>query len=115
MNETISMTKMIIPCLHTLPVEHVYRILDNLHQLEILFSFYDVCTRLNAIISTYHRYKTITTLCLSWNVIGNEGLQYLANIFKINTTLTTLKLQGNHIDAQGAQYLADILQNNKVR
>ncbi|CAF1393336.1 unnamed protein product [Rotaria sordida] len=58
---------------------------------------------------------TITTLCLSWNVIGNEGLQYLANIFKINTTLTTLKLQGNHIDAQGAQYLADILQNNKVR
>jgi hypothetical protein len=41
----------------TLPVELVYRILDNLDQLTILLSVCDVCTRLNAIIETYHRYQ----------------------------------------------------------
>jgi hypothetical protein len=41
----------------TLPVDIVYRILDNLDQLEILLSVQDVCTRLNAIIESYHQYK----------------------------------------------------------
>jgi hypothetical protein len=43
--------------LATLPIELIYRILDNLDPLEILLSVQDVCTRLNAIIESYHQYK----------------------------------------------------------
>jgi hypothetical protein len=45
------------PSLITLPVEFVYRILDQLDELTILISFRDVCTRLNEIIDTYTRYQ----------------------------------------------------------
>ncbi len=41
----------------TLPVELVYRILDHLDVSTILLSVRDTCSRLNAIIDTYHRYK----------------------------------------------------------
>ncbi len=43
--------------LHTLPVELVYCILDNLDQLTILLSLRNVCARLNDITDTYHRYQ----------------------------------------------------------
>jgi hypothetical protein len=43
--------------LHTLPVELVYSVLDNLDQLAILLSVRNVCIRLNAITDTYSRYK----------------------------------------------------------
>jgi hypothetical protein len=42
---------------HTLPVELVYRIFDNLDVLTILLSLRDVCIRLNIILDTYHRFK----------------------------------------------------------
>ncbi len=45
--------------LHTLPVELVYRILDNLEPETIFWSCHNVCTRLNAITDTYHRYQVI--------------------------------------------------------
>ena len=45
--------------LHTLPVELVYQILDNLDDLTIFVSCRNVCTRLNAITDTYHRYQVI--------------------------------------------------------
>jgi hypothetical protein len=51
--------------LHTIPVELVYRILDNLEELTILLSLRNVCTRLNAITDTYHRYQ------VSFNFIPN--------------------------------------------
>jgi len=41
----------------TLPVELVYRILDNLDSLTILLSVRGVCTRLNLISDTYHPYQ----------------------------------------------------------
>jgi hypothetical protein len=41
----------------TLPVEIIYRILDNLNELSLLISARDVCTRLNTIIDSYHPYK----------------------------------------------------------
>jgi hypothetical protein len=41
----------------TLPVELVYRILDNLDQLSILLSLRNVCVRLNTITDTYYRYQ----------------------------------------------------------
>lgn len=41
----------------TLPVELVYRVLDHLDEFTILTSTRDVCTRLNAITASYHRYQ----------------------------------------------------------
>jgi len=51
------MTDNIIPSLHTLPVELIYRILDHLQPLDILISIQDVCIRFNAIIHTYYPYQ----------------------------------------------------------
>jgi hypothetical protein len=45
--------------LHTLPVELVYRILDNLDNKTIFLSCHNVCARLNDIIDTHHRYQVI--------------------------------------------------------
>jgi hypothetical protein len=45
------------PSLLTLPIELVYRILDHLEEWKILISVRDVCTRLNNITETYHRYQ----------------------------------------------------------
>ena len=44
---------------HTLPVELVYRILDNLDGLTILVACRNVCSRLNAITDTYYRYQVM--------------------------------------------------------
>jgi hypothetical protein len=55
--EATSMSNQPILYLHTLPVELVYRILDNLDLVTILLSFRNVCTRLNIISDTYYRYK----------------------------------------------------------
>jgi hypothetical protein len=49
--------------LHTLPVEIVYRILDNLSILSILCSMRNVCTRLNAITDSYQRYQVNLKSC----------------------------------------------------
>jgi hypothetical protein len=43
--------------LRSLPVELVYRILDNLDELTILFTVRNVCTQLRQIIDTYHPYQ----------------------------------------------------------
>lgn len=52
-----SMSDKIIPSLHTLPVEFVYKILDELDDFTILCSMQNVCKRLNEIVHTYHRYQ----------------------------------------------------------
>jgi hypothetical protein len=41
----------------TIPVELVYRILDQLDELTILLSARGVCKRLNLITDTYYRYQ----------------------------------------------------------
>ncbi|CAF4123879.1 unnamed protein product [Adineta steineri] len=82
----------------TLPVELVYRILDQLSDFTML------CSMTN----------TLTTLGLGHNAIGAEGAKYLANALQINKTLTTLGLEHNAIGAEGAQDLANALQINKV-
>jgi hypothetical protein len=51
------MSNNITPSILTLPIELVYRILDNLDQLTILLSLHNVCIRLNAITDTYYRYQ----------------------------------------------------------
>jgi hypothetical protein len=52
-----SMSDKIIPSLHTLPIDIVYRILNNLDDLTIFCSMRNVCTRINAIMDIYHRYQ----------------------------------------------------------
>ncbi|CAF3894139.1 unnamed protein product [Adineta steineri] len=84
--------------------------------------------------------KVLTTLNLSHNEIGNNGIQYLYDACKVNKTLIKLNLEGNpgiycttvsaaiqirnnkvitmmdllgnHIEDTGTQYLANALQNN---
>ena len=46
-----------IRSLHTLPVELVYRILDNLDNVNIFWSLQSVCTRIDTILDTYHPYQ----------------------------------------------------------
>ena len=45
-----------------LPVELFYRILDQLDEKTIFFSLSNVCTRVNAVINSYHRYKVTIRL-----------------------------------------------------
>ena len=59
MNETMQ------PSLLALPIELTYRILDQLKQVDILLSVRNVCTRLNAIVDTYHRYQVTRHLTLN--------------------------------------------------
>ncbi len=47
------------PSLLTLPVEMIYRILDNLDNKTIILSCRDVCERLNTIVDSYRRYQVI--------------------------------------------------------
>ncbi|CAF0901591.1 unnamed protein product [Rotaria sordida] len=98
----------------TLPIELVYRILDNLNDLTILCSVRNVCTRLNAITDTYHRYQTLTTLEFRWHQLQEQEIQHLANVLIGNTTITTLNLYNTPIGDQGMQYLANALADNRA-
>ncbi|CAF1157449.1 unnamed protein product [Adineta steineri] len=98
--------------LHTLPVELIYCILDNLDDLTIILSLRNVCLQLNAIIDIYPRYQALTTLNLRGNNISAIGAKYLAQAIQNNTTLTTLNLDINSIGDEGVQHLALALQNN---
>ncbi len=66
-----TMSKNVAISLHTLPVELVYRILENLDQLTIFFSCGGVCVRLNSIIASYHPYSVIiySLQCNRYNTI----------------------------------------------
>lgn len=85
--------------LHTLPVEMIYRILDNLSDKGIFLSLLNVSQRLNTIIQSSHRYQVnseslitvtkfvqkCTTLNLDYCDIGNNGAKQLVQIMHANT------------------------------
>jgi hypothetical protein len=60
--------------LHTLPVELVYHVMDNLNILTILYSMRNVCKRINAITDSYYRYQVSFYLCqnASFALIPNQ-------------------------------------------
>jgi hypothetical protein len=63
--------------LHTLPVDLVYRILDNLDGKTIYLSIRNVCKRLNTIIDTYHRYQVKFSFISEVNFSSsNHAFQY---------------------------------------
>ena len=50
--------------LHTLPIDLIYRILDDLSTNEIVLSTWNVCTRMNRVINSYTRFKVKSHFCL---------------------------------------------------
>lgn len=67
---TLTSTEMIFS-LHTVPVELVYLILDNVNRKTLFMSCFGVCKRLNAIINTYHPYKVIFDFIVNINLLVN--------------------------------------------
>jgi len=65
-----TMSNNIAPHLLTLPIELIFRILDNLDDFTILCSVRNVCTRLNTITNVYHRYQVSLKLIIHyvWNM-----------------------------------------------
>ena len=53
----------VMESLITLPVELVYRIFDHLDNLALLTAVRGTCTRLNAIVDSYHRYQVNLIFC----------------------------------------------------
>ncbi|CAF1629918.1 unnamed protein product, partial [Adineta ricciae] len=96
----------------TLPVELVYRIMDHQNEETLFCSMQNICRRLNQILSTYGRYRKLTTLNLNSNKIGAKGAQHIADALRTNTTLTTLDLDYNGIGAKGAKHIAHALRTN---
>ncbi|CAF1302080.1 unnamed protein product [Rotaria sp. Silwood1] len=108
------MAEKIKPSLYTLPTELIYRILNYLDDFNLFCTMRNVCTRINTIMDSYRRYKTLTTLYIAENQIGDQGAQYLANALQINRTLTILYVAQNQIGDEGAQHFANALQQNQV-
>jgi hypothetical protein len=85
--------------LHTLPIEMLYRILDNLDNRTILLSCRNVCTRLNNIIDVYHRYQVILRFYYEVEVPSsskrialfmNIYIKFMVHIIKMGTWLTLI-------------------------
>jgi hypothetical protein len=74
------MSDKFVPSLRTLPVELVYRILDHLTEDTILWSMRNICTRINAIVDSYHRYQVNFSFSLNSNF---HHLLYFADKFNI--------------------------------
>ena len=56
------------PSFLTLPIELVYRILDNLDIREMILSTRNVCQRLDAITESYHPYQVnLNFFAFEWN------------------------------------------------
>ena len=53
--QQLTMSDKIISSFQTLSVELVYRIMDHMHDLTIVCSMINVCSRMNTIVDTYHR------------------------------------------------------------
>lgn len=77
----------------TLPVELVYRILDNLNEKAIFLSLRNVCTRLNTIIDTYHRYQ------VNFSILSKGSFSsFLKHSFKKNHILQLPSLLNSVLD-----------------
>jgi hypothetical protein len=70
--------------LHSLPVELIYRIFDNLDEKTLFLSCYGICKRLNSIRDTYYRYQVI------FNFITTSYSDYFWNYVALLQTIITL-------------------------
>lgn len=76
--------------LHTIPIETIYRILDNLSQLDILLSMQNVCTRFDAILNVYYRYQV-------------NAFPFKANLFIVYVEIYRIKNQCSKGEQSKAQ------------
>ena len=104
-----------ITSLNMLPIELVYRIVDHLNHFEMVFAVRNICTRLNELVNTYHRYQVSIILASSsstvvrslgsnlssdsqatttfkgrWDQIGDEDMPILSAAFITDTVSLTL-------------------------
>lgn len=80
--------------LHTLPVELVYRILDNLDDHQIFLSCINVCVRLNVIIDTYDRYKVIFDFIMKLYLHHLWSISFISVVYIISMTFLLPDLKG---------------------
>ncbi|CAF1666064.1 unnamed protein product, partial [Adineta ricciae] len=78
------MSKTVVPSLLTIPIEIVYRILDQMTPKNIMKSLREVCQRLNKIIDTYPPYKKFDRVFLKAGEMDPERFAPLANALKFN-------------------------------
>lgn len=64
----IQMSDKRISSFHTLPIELVYRILDNVDEKTLFISCRGVCKRLNDILDTYKPYQVIINFIMYTNI-----------------------------------------------
>ena len=62
----------------------------------------------------FQKNKTINTINLSENRMGQEGIIALAGAIRNNNILRTIDLNNNHIGSEGAVALAGAIQNNNT-
>jgi hypothetical protein len=58
--------------------------------------------------------SSLTTLYISWNKMGDEGIKYLSESLKSNSSLTKLDLDNNKIGKEGIKYLSESLKSNST-
>jgi len=58
--------------------------------------------------------KTLTTLLMNGNYIGNKGVERISEALKVNTTLTELGLSSNKITEEGGIYIKEAVRLNKT-
>lgn len=56
--------------------------------------------------------KTLKSLTLDFNKIGDEGVSFLVNSLKVNTCLTTLDLESTGLTDEGGKQLVDLVKCN---
>ncbi|KAF9904158.1 hypothetical protein EC991_002993 [Linnemannia zychae] len=85
----------------------------DLRLFQLSFEARSTSKQFTALAEVLKTNNTLTTLDLSYNSIGPNGAQALAEALKINT-LTTLDLQSNSIGDNGTQALAEALKTNNT-
>jgi hypothetical protein len=111
--KTASMSNKMTSSLHTLRVELVYRILDHLNEVSILLSCSNVCTRLDAILNTYHPYQVIFSFIINsyfhhvWIT-----LSFLNVLFYFKLSIPNVKRQ---ISSDSTVYLIVFLYENNAK
>merc|ERR1712000_264773 len=58
--------------------------------------------------------KTLTSINLRYNKIGDAGAEKIAEALKVNKTLTSINLRDNKIGDAGAEKIAEALKVNKT-
>ncbi|XP_071141700.1 NLR family CARD domain-containing protein 3-like [Mytilus edulis] len=79
---------------------------------ELKWKFKSLIHRPEKIVKSLKRNRTLQSLTLDFNKIGNEGVAALVNSLKVNTNLQTLDLESTGISDEGGRMLIDLVKCN---